>query len=141
MYWLILTHFMSLVSFYTPWKHQKTRVFWCFREVQNRPVTWNGLMYLLLFVSLNVGLFTTILTICLNYMSQNFEISRQWHPTRISRHKTVGVGLSIPINTRVTNFWLLTQFWNNNVANGAFISKSWKTNNLNNFWTPQFIFP
>ena len=48
---LILTHFMSLVSFYTPWKHQKTRGFLMFsgrfsdvfREYSKRPMAWNGL--------------------------------------------------------------------------------------------------
>ena len=38
-----LTHFMSLVSFYTFWKHQKTRVFYVFRGYRKRPVTWNRL--------------------------------------------------------------------------------------------------
>ena len=36
-----LTHFMSLVSFYTPWKYQKTSDF---RGDRKRHVAWNGLM-------------------------------------------------------------------------------------------------
>ena len=39
-----LTHFMPLISFDTPWKHQKTRGFSdVFREYQKRSVSWNGL--------------------------------------------------------------------------------------------------
>ena len=42
-----LTHFTSLVSFYTPWKQQKTRGF-CnvFRNYRKRLVVWNGLISL-----------------------------------------------------------------------------------------------
>ena len=36
----ILTHFMPLISFYTPWKHQLSDVF---RGYRKRPVAWNGL--------------------------------------------------------------------------------------------------
>ena len=38
----VLTYFMPLVSFYTPWKHQKTIVFLMFPGGK-RPVAWNGL--------------------------------------------------------------------------------------------------
>ena len=34
---------MPLVSFYTPWKHQKTCFSDLFRGYRKRPVTWNGL--------------------------------------------------------------------------------------------------
>ena len=30
----MLIHFLPLVSFYTPWKRQKTRGFWGFQELQ-----------------------------------------------------------------------------------------------------------
>ena len=39
---VVLTYFMPLVSFYTPWKHQKTIVFLMFPGGK-RPVAWNGL--------------------------------------------------------------------------------------------------
>ena len=38
---IFLTHFMSLFSFYTPWKYQKTSDF---RGDRKRQVAWNGLM-------------------------------------------------------------------------------------------------
>ena len=38
---LFLTHFIPLVSFYTPWKHQKIKDF-----QTKRPVAWNGLIIL-----------------------------------------------------------------------------------------------
>ena len=38
----ILTHFMPLVSFYTPWKHWET--FNVFRWYRKRPLAWNGIM-------------------------------------------------------------------------------------------------
>ena len=31
-----LIDFIPLVSFYSPWKHQKTRRFWCFQGVQKK---------------------------------------------------------------------------------------------------------
>ena len=39
----ILTHFMQLVSFYTPLKHQKVRIFIVFTGHRKRSVAWNGL--------------------------------------------------------------------------------------------------
>ena len=44
----LLIHFMPLVSFYTPWKHQKTKGFLMFsgdvfRGYRKRPVAWNRL--------------------------------------------------------------------------------------------------
>ena len=33
---------MLLFSFYTPWKYQKIRGFWCFQEAQKRNLAWNG---------------------------------------------------------------------------------------------------
>ena len=43
----ILTHFMPLVYFDAPWKHQKTSENLCFSDVfrgyRKRPVAWNGL--------------------------------------------------------------------------------------------------
>ena len=43
-----VTHFMSLFSFYTPWKNQKTRGFLMFSDVfrggyREKPAVWNGL--------------------------------------------------------------------------------------------------
>ena len=37
----LLTYFMPLVSFSTPWKLE---VFWCFGGQGKRPMTWNGLL-------------------------------------------------------------------------------------------------
>ena len=39
---LFQSHFMPLVSFYTPWKHQKASVFWCFQGVykDNNGMEW-----------------------------------------------------------------------------------------------------
>ena len=42
----ILTHFMPLVSFHTPWKNQKRKSFKfpdAFSWTRKRPVAWNGL--------------------------------------------------------------------------------------------------
>ena len=39
-----LSHFMPLVSFYTPWKHQKTRCFLIFLGGAERSVAWDGLI-------------------------------------------------------------------------------------------------
>ena len=36
-----LTHFILLVSFYTPWKHQSDVL----RGYKKRPLAWNGLIY------------------------------------------------------------------------------------------------
>ena len=36
-----LPHFMPLVSFSTPSKHQKPEVFWCFHEVSDMSLFWN----------------------------------------------------------------------------------------------------
>ena len=42
-----LTHFIPLISFYTPWKHKKTRGFSdVFRGYRKRLVAWNGLSLL-----------------------------------------------------------------------------------------------
>ena len=47
-----LTHFMPLVSFDTPWKHQKNQRFSnVFRGYRKRPVAWNGLTRLRLGLS------------------------------------------------------------------------------------------
>ena len=41
----VLIHFMPLVSFYTPWKHQKTRGFLMFTGVNKKKlVVWNELI-------------------------------------------------------------------------------------------------
>ena len=40
-----LTHFISLVPFWTPWKHQKTLGFPVFKGYRKRPLAWNGLMH------------------------------------------------------------------------------------------------
>ena len=39
--WKCITHFIPLVSIYTPWKHL---VFWCFRGYENLPTAWKGLL-------------------------------------------------------------------------------------------------
>ena len=39
-----ITHFMSLVSSYTPWKHQKSMNFWYSQGYRTRPMPWNGLI-------------------------------------------------------------------------------------------------
>ena len=40
----LITHFMSLVSFYAPWKYQKTRYLFSWGgRYRKRPVIWNGL--------------------------------------------------------------------------------------------------
>ena len=49
----LLTHFMSLISFDTPWKHQKASDFLMFyRGYQKGSVAWNGLisMYYVFFI-------------------------------------------------------------------------------------------
>ena len=43
----LLTHFMPLISFYTPWKHHK-KILWfhfVFRGYREKPVAWNGLTF------------------------------------------------------------------------------------------------
>ena len=37
-----LTHFISLVSFHTPWKHQKALISDVFREYKKKFLAWNG---------------------------------------------------------------------------------------------------
>ena len=39
-----LAHFIPLVSFYTPWKHQETRVFFMFPGDIERDQSWNELI-------------------------------------------------------------------------------------------------
>ena len=58
-----LTHFMPLISFYTPWKHKKTRFSDVFREYRKRPVAWNGLTH---WTTLNWALRLNI-TLVLNF--------------------------------------------------------------------------
>ena len=43
---LCLTHFMPLISFDTPWKHQKPERLSVFRGYKKRSVAWNGLIVL-----------------------------------------------------------------------------------------------
>ena len=46
-----LIHFMPPVSFYTPWKYQKTRhslIFWRFQAYRKWPLAWNALSALTL---------------------------------------------------------------------------------------------
>ena len=50
-FWIALTCSMPLVSFYPPWKHQKTRVFYVFRQYGKRPLAWNGLIKSMIFSS------------------------------------------------------------------------------------------
>ena len=38
-----LTHFMSMLSFYLPWKHEDPSGFLVFRWYRKIPVVWNGL--------------------------------------------------------------------------------------------------
>ena len=48
-----ITHFIPLVSFYTPWKHQETESFSdIFRGYRMRPVAWNGLVFCCIELSL-----------------------------------------------------------------------------------------
>ena len=44
--WSRLTHYIPLVSFNTPRKHQKTRVFWCFQGVSKETsgMEWFNMM-------------------------------------------------------------------------------------------------
>ena len=37
----LLTHFIPVVPFYTPWKHQKPVISWCFKGYRKRPMSWN----------------------------------------------------------------------------------------------------
>ena len=48
----LLSAFMPLVSFYTPWKDKKTRGFFMFRWgiYRERPVAWNGLICFITFL-------------------------------------------------------------------------------------------
>ena len=40
-----LTHFQPMFNFYTLWKHQKTRGFWCFQGVQKWNIGWKWVKY------------------------------------------------------------------------------------------------
>ena len=40
-----LTHFQPMFNFYTLWKHQKTRSFWCFQGVQKWNIGWKWVKY------------------------------------------------------------------------------------------------
>ena len=54
---LMLIHFLPLVSFYTPWKRQKTRGFWGFQELQKEISGMKWIKYsclMLLFLTLNI---------------------------------------------------------------------------------------
>ena len=47
---ILVNPFYVTISFYTPWKHQKTIGFWCFRVYRKRPEASNGLTKQCVFV-------------------------------------------------------------------------------------------
>ena len=47
-----LIHFQHMLYFYTPWKHQKPEVFWCFQGVEKRNIGWKWVNLKLLFLYL-----------------------------------------------------------------------------------------
>ena len=97
------THFIPLVSFYTPWKYQKTRKFWYFQGAQKeRKISYK--------MNNTIHAFPII---CLKFFNSSLMKENWWAKTRLCRyiiqdHIYGNVKLTIYQFLLFVIFW---QFW------------------------------